>query len=113
MRYDAGLRDDRFVASPSGKRDELLILRLSSYGQLAEVADCYRGGDPVAVHVNEDALKGRAKDVLSGLGLFDYGDLRKIAESWWLLRPPQRTLRAAEARRLAAEVGSTHGLDGL
>lgn len=91
----------------------MLILRLSSYGDLAEAGDYYQRGYPVAVHTDNDELRCRAKDVMSGLGLFDLGDLRRIAEAWWLLRPPRRTLTTNEARQLAAEVGPGHHLEGL
>lgn len=93
-------------------RDGLLILDVSSYGQLGEVADRYRLGDPVAVHVESPELARRVADFMSGLGMFDQGDLRKVAGAWWLLRPPQRTLTTAEAQQLASAIGNAQGLEG-
>ncbi len=93
-------------------RDGLVILTVSSYEQMIEVADGYREGNPVAVLLTSSTdLNRRCTDFLSGLVAYNLGQLRKIATGWWLASPPGRALTGSEAKALDAATGTSQGLD--
>ncbi len=100
-----------YVARRQEHQDGLVILRLSSYEQMIEVAESYRGGSPVAVLISSGDFNRRGADFISGLVAYNVGQLRKIATGWWLASPPGRALTASEAKALTAATGTSQGLD--
>jgi cell division inhibitor SepF len=92
----------RPIASGSPASTKVQVVAPTSFAEAQEIGECFRSMQPVIVNLTgvDRDLKRRLVDFASGLTFGLNGDMKRVADSVFMLTPTNVEVSAEEKRRL-------------